>query len=250
MLYLYPPVLPPIPPEVDSAGTNAELEVLEKTPLLEWFAEEYKKFGCTLEFVTNRSQEGSQFCRGFGGILIVTTHDSCRCRKMGPRASTTALFKQLFPAGQELWLLQLSIIRGVIKISFGMAATSKTDNGENKSQLRVSNLTRTTMKREKLREPDAWDMFVEFCPLFNVERKRLWRSVDVDGVGKVGISFESGKVLILSNVLYVPKINLLSVEKLYKIGYTFYYEGKEVAILEGWHCVGKGYDTCGLYRLS
>ena len=40
----------------------------EKTSLLEWFATEYKKFGCTLEFVTNRSQEGSQFCRGFGGI--------------------------------------------------------------------------------------------------------------------------------------------------------------------------------------
>ncbi len=26
------------------------------------------QFGCTLEFVTNKSQEGSQFCRGFGGI--------------------------------------------------------------------------------------------------------------------------------------------------------------------------------------
>lgn len=48
--------------------TNAELEVQEKTSLLEWFAEGYKKFGCTLEFVTNKSQEGSQFCRGFGGI--------------------------------------------------------------------------------------------------------------------------------------------------------------------------------------
>ncbi|GJY09849.1 eukaryotic peptide chain release factor subunit 1-3 [Tanacetum coccineum] len=48
--------------------TNAELEVQEKTSLLEWFANEYKKFGCTLEFVTNKSQEGSQFCRGFGGI--------------------------------------------------------------------------------------------------------------------------------------------------------------------------------------
>ncbi|PWA60473.1 eukaryotic release factor 1 [Artemisia annua] len=52
----------------DDSGTNVELEVLEKTPLLEWFAEEYNKFGCTLEFVMNRSQEGSQFCRGFGGI--------------------------------------------------------------------------------------------------------------------------------------------------------------------------------------
>jgi len=51
----------------DSA-TSAELEVQEKMPLLEWFANEYKKFGCSLEFVTNKSQEGSQFCRGFGGI--------------------------------------------------------------------------------------------------------------------------------------------------------------------------------------
>ncbi|KAF3975383.1 hypothetical protein CMV_001368 [Castanea mollissima] len=47
---------------------SADLEVQEKMPLLEWFAAEYKKFGCTLEFVTNKSQEGSQFCRGFGGI--------------------------------------------------------------------------------------------------------------------------------------------------------------------------------------
>ena len=49
-------------------ATNAELEVQEKLSLLEWFASEYKRFGCTLEFVTNKSQEGSQFCRGFGGI--------------------------------------------------------------------------------------------------------------------------------------------------------------------------------------
>nr|CAD1828390.1 unnamed protein product [Ananas comosus var. bracteatus] len=51
----------------DSA-TGAELEVQDKTALLEWFANEYRQFGCTLEFVTNKSQEGSQFCRGFGGI--------------------------------------------------------------------------------------------------------------------------------------------------------------------------------------
>ncbi|MCO5599215.1 hypothetical protein L7F22_053315 [Adiantum nelumboides] len=51
----------------DSA-TSSDLEVEDKTSLLEWFANEYKKFGCTLEFVTNKSQEGSQFCRGFGGI--------------------------------------------------------------------------------------------------------------------------------------------------------------------------------------
>ncbi|EEF49287.1 eukaryotic peptide chain release factor subunit, putative [Ricinus communis] len=50
------------------AANSAELEVQEKMPLLEWFANEYKRFGCSLEFVTNKSQEGSQFCRGFGGI--------------------------------------------------------------------------------------------------------------------------------------------------------------------------------------
>ncbi|KAI8836845.1 peptide chain release factor eRF1/aRF1 [Chytridium lagenaria] len=49
-----------------AAGT--EMEVVNKMLLLEWFSERYKDFGATLEFVTNRSQEGSQFCKGFGGI--------------------------------------------------------------------------------------------------------------------------------------------------------------------------------------
>lgn len=48
--------------------TGADLEPQEKMPLLEWLANNYKKFGCQLEFVTNKSQEGSQFCRGFGGV--------------------------------------------------------------------------------------------------------------------------------------------------------------------------------------
>ena len=45
-----------------------ELELVEKMPLLEWMANNYKTFGATLEIVTDRSQEGSQFCKGFGGI--------------------------------------------------------------------------------------------------------------------------------------------------------------------------------------
>ncbi|OZJ05390.1 Eukaryotic peptide chain release factor subunit 1 [Bifiguratus adelaidae] len=48
--------------------TSAEKEVVDKMSLLEWFAEKYKDFGADLEFVTNRSQEGSQFVKGFGGI--------------------------------------------------------------------------------------------------------------------------------------------------------------------------------------
>lgn len=50
------------------ADDGVELEVAEKLQLVEWFANNYKNFGATLEFVTNRSQEGSQFVRGFGGI--------------------------------------------------------------------------------------------------------------------------------------------------------------------------------------
>ena len=48
--------------------TNVELEVIEKEPLVEWFANNYKNFGCNLEFVTDRSSEGTQFVKGFGGI--------------------------------------------------------------------------------------------------------------------------------------------------------------------------------------
>lgn len=35
---------------------------------MDWFAQNWKKFGTKLEFVTDCSPEGSQFCRGFGGI--------------------------------------------------------------------------------------------------------------------------------------------------------------------------------------
>ncbi|EFN59039.1 hypothetical protein CHLNCDRAFT_29482 [Chlorella variabilis] len=49
-------------------ATNIDLEVTDKQPMLEWLANSYKKFGCLLEFVTDRSEEGNQFCKGFGGI--------------------------------------------------------------------------------------------------------------------------------------------------------------------------------------
>merc|ERR1711915_349100 len=48
--------------------TGVELELEENMPLLEWMANNYKKFGAALEIITDRSQEGSQYVRGFGGI--------------------------------------------------------------------------------------------------------------------------------------------------------------------------------------
>lgn len=50
----------------DPAGLD--LEVVDKVQLTEWLVNNFMNFGATLEFVTNRSQEGSQFQRGFGGI--------------------------------------------------------------------------------------------------------------------------------------------------------------------------------------
>ncbi|XP_076371937.1 eukaryotic peptide chain release factor subunit 1-like [Tachypleus tridentatus] len=48
--------------------TGVELELVDSIPLLEWLANNYKTFGATLEIITDRSQEGSQFVKGFGGI--------------------------------------------------------------------------------------------------------------------------------------------------------------------------------------
>jgi len=54
---------------VDNFKENGvDLDTKEKMPLLEWLANNYKQFGCALNFITNKSQEGSQFCKGFGGI--------------------------------------------------------------------------------------------------------------------------------------------------------------------------------------
>ncbi|KAK3676505.1 translation termination factor eRF1 [Recurvomyces mirabilis] len=48
--------------------TGQEMDVIEQLPFLEWLAEKYRDFGAQLEFVSDRSSEGNQFVRGFGGI--------------------------------------------------------------------------------------------------------------------------------------------------------------------------------------
>lgn len=52
---------------IDKA-TGTEMEVVEEQLLIEWLAENYKSYGAALEFVTDKSSEGSQFVTGFGGI--------------------------------------------------------------------------------------------------------------------------------------------------------------------------------------
>ncbi|KAJ8118263.1 hypothetical protein OPT61_g702 [Boeremia exigua] len=48
--------------------TGQEMEIVEQSSMLEWLAEKYRDFGATLEFVSDRSSEGNQFVKGFGGI--------------------------------------------------------------------------------------------------------------------------------------------------------------------------------------
>lgn len=48
--------------------TGQEMEVVDQMSFLEWLAEKYKDFGAALEFVSDRSSEGNQFVKGFGGI--------------------------------------------------------------------------------------------------------------------------------------------------------------------------------------
>ena len=59
---------------IDKA-TGVELETVEQQVFIDWLvdtddtnAPHYKQFGTTLEIITDRSQEGAQFVKGFGGI--------------------------------------------------------------------------------------------------------------------------------------------------------------------------------------
>ncbi|KLO19587.1 translation release factor [Schizopora paradoxa] len=50
-------------------STSTEMQqAAEPQPLVEWLAENYKSFGAKLELISDCSQEGTQFVKGFGGI--------------------------------------------------------------------------------------------------------------------------------------------------------------------------------------
>ncbi len=46
-----------------------EFEVIENISLTEFLLGNYKKYVTTLEIVSDKSTEGNQFVKGFGGIL-------------------------------------------------------------------------------------------------------------------------------------------------------------------------------------
>jgi len=48
--------------------TNVDLAIEQEQCFLDWIVMQYKSFGSKLEFITDRSQEGNQFVKGFGGV--------------------------------------------------------------------------------------------------------------------------------------------------------------------------------------
>lgn len=67
VIYLTPEQAAKETKQFQDPDTGANYEV-ESESMLEWLANNYKKFGANLEIITNRSPEGAQFCKGFGGI--------------------------------------------------------------------------------------------------------------------------------------------------------------------------------------
>ena len=48
-------------------STGNDLDVLSDESLAEWICHNYQSYGVNLEFITDKSQEGYQFVKGFGG---------------------------------------------------------------------------------------------------------------------------------------------------------------------------------------
>ena len=51
---------------LDKNGLNYDIK--NEISLVEWFTENYKKYGAKLIFISDKTPEGNQFCNGFGGI--------------------------------------------------------------------------------------------------------------------------------------------------------------------------------------
>ena len=50
------------------ADTGKDLDVVNSEQLADWLCVNYKKYGIKIEFISDKSSDGFQFCKGFGGI--------------------------------------------------------------------------------------------------------------------------------------------------------------------------------------
>jgi len=52
----------------DENNPDEKLEIIDSSPLVDWFAEHFEEFGTQLQLVQDATPEGSQFAKGFGGV--------------------------------------------------------------------------------------------------------------------------------------------------------------------------------------
>lgn len=50
------------------ASTGVDLEIISQEPLGDWLLVNYQHFGAKIELISDKTQEGFQFVKGFGGI--------------------------------------------------------------------------------------------------------------------------------------------------------------------------------------
>ena len=48
--------------------TGIDLEIVSQEPLGDWLCVNYQNYGAKIELITDKTQEGFQFVKGFGGI--------------------------------------------------------------------------------------------------------------------------------------------------------------------------------------
>ena len=45
-----------------------DLDIVDSIELSDWLLMNYKKFGIQVELISDKSADGNQFCKGFGGV--------------------------------------------------------------------------------------------------------------------------------------------------------------------------------------
>ena len=87
------------------------------------------------------------------------------------------------------------------------------------------------------------------CALLSVHHSSTSK---VEGKGNVILKFTSGKIITLTNVLYVPEIrkNLVSGPMLSKKGFKLVFESDKFILTKGGMYVGKGYLAEGMFKLN
>ena len=56
------------PKYLKDAETGIDLEIVNAEPLGDWLCVNYVNFGAKIELISDKTQEGHQFVKGFGGI--------------------------------------------------------------------------------------------------------------------------------------------------------------------------------------